>query len=486
VIPNSIKARLIAAVVLAQVVLGIGSVIVGGMYTQKRLRFAVDTALHSRAVTIAALVRATDGNPYRLSFETRMMPPPIDRRIRQDLYQIISPTGEIVVQSPNFPVGLDIPLPPPDHNNRHWWFDAAGLPYRGLIEYAPLFGATGDARNQRLLVMYATPTIYMHEQMREAGVYIAGVSLVLLLLTVLLALWGIRRGLRPLHKLAEQAGSISTRNWDLPQVAAGDRPDELVPLTNAMQTMLDGLRESFTQQREFLANAAHELKTPIAILKSTMQSLLQRPRSSDEYKTGLEESLEDVARLEKLVHWMLRLARAEQWAAGGLRRDLDQVEIAESCERALNRVRGLTKDRNIQLSLTGNPELSAYADSDDLELIWVNLLENAIRYSPDNSEIEVAVEAAANERACVRITDHGPGIPEAELHHIFERFHRGDPSRARDTGGFGLGLSITKALVDAYGGRIHATSEVGKGTCMIVELPVTQNVDQEAATVHQE
>jgi len=483
-IPNSIKARLIAAVVLAQLVLGVGSVIVGVMYTQKRLRFAVDTALHSRTITIAALVRTIDGNPYRLSFETRMMPPPIDRRIRRDLYQIISPTGETVVQSPNFPVGLDIPLPPPNHNYRHWWFNAAGLPYRGLVEYVPLFGAAGNARNQRLLVMYAAPTIYMHEQMREAGVYIAGVSLVLLLLTGLLALWGIRRGLRPLNRLAEQAASISTRNWDLPQVAAGDRPEELVPLTNAMQTMLDGLRESFTQQREFLANAAHELKTPIAILKSTMQSLLQRPRSSEEYKTGLEESLEDVARLEKLVHWMLRLARAEQWAAGGLRRDLDRVEIAESCERALNRVRGLAKDRNIQFSLTGDPELSVYADPDDLELIWVNLLENAIRYSPDNSEIEVTVEVASDERARVRITDHGLGIPEAELHHIFERFHRGDPSRARDTGGFGLGLAITKALVDAYGGGIHATSEVSKGTCMIVELPLTQNATQTAAAVH--
>ena len=89
-----------------------------------------------------------------------------------------------------------------------------------------------------------------------------------------------------------------------------------------MTSMLDGLHRSFTQQREFLANAAHELKTPVAILKSTLQSLLQRPRTSDEYRVGLEEALDDMARLEKLLHSMLRLARAEQWAAGNLRRDL--------------------------------------------------------------------------------------------------------------------------------------------------------------------
>jgi len=112
------------------------------------------------------------------------------------------------------------------------------------------------------------------------------------------------------------------------------------------------------------------------------------------------------------------------------------------------------------------------ADPEDLQLVWINLLENAVRYSPDGSTIEVAVARNNGGPAQVTFQDHGPGIPPQDLPHVFERFYRGDRSRTRATGGFGLGLAIAKALVEAYGGTISAESELGRGTRMTVELPL--------------
>jgi signal transduction histidine kinase len=238
-----------------------------------------------------------------------------------------------------------------------------------------------------------------------------------------------------------------------------------------MTSMLDGLHRAFTQQREFLANAAHELKTPVAILKSTLQSLLQRPRSSDEYRAGVEEALEDMARLEKLLHSMLRLARAEQWAAGNLSRDLAPVDVAMTCQLAIERVLPVAHQRNVTIDFTANGPMRLPADPDDLELVWSNLLENAIRFSPSGETVQMRLHTN-NGNGYVEVADKGPGIPASELPRIFERFHRGDSSRARNTGGYGLGLAISKALIEAYGGTIQPHSRPGEGTRMVVCLPV--------------
>jgi signal transduction histidine kinase len=313
--------------------------------------------------------------------------------------------------------------------------------------------------------------IHLRQQVKEAGVFIAGSSLLLLVITGLLALWGIRRGLLPLEELAKQASLVSANQWKLNVPEDAEQISELRPLTESMTTMLARLERSFTQQREFLGSAAHELKTPVAVLKSTLQSLLHRPRSSEEYRRGVEQSLEDLERLENLLQWMLRLARAEQWAHGALRRDLPVINLGATCEEAVERIRPLAETRHTTLQLNTNGPVMFRADPEDLQLVWVNLLENAVRYSPEGASVEVTVSKNNGGPARVMFQDHGVGIPKADLPHVFERFYRGDPSRARSTGGFGLGLAIAKALVEAYGGAIAVDSEPGVGTRMTVELP---------------
>jgi signal transduction histidine kinase len=471
---NSIRARLIAGVLLAQIVLAIGVVSTGVYYTKRRLRSSLDAALQARAMSVTALVRYPEDNATKLIFDESLVPAPLDSRL-PDLYEIRTSDGSLVVHSKSWANDIQ---PVSGKNRQFWGFHFGKVPYRAVrLVNVPILDREQDAPPPgTLTVFYAVPALQMNEEVREAASFLAAASFGLVLLTGFIAWWAVRRGLSPLDDLAGDARRINTNNWALPVPDPARTPDELAPLINAMQTMLGNLEQAFQQQRDFIADAAHELKTPIAVLKSTLQSLQQKQRSPEEYRQGIDESLEDIGRLERLVQQLLRLARAEQWASGAIERNLELVDIAETCERSLVRVRGLAKERDISSELCAAEPAFLQADPDDLEVVWANLLENAIHYSPTGSSISVTIEMVGKTRCRVIVADRGPGIPDEELTRIFERFHRGDPSRARNTGGYGLGLAIAKALVEAYRGSISAESKSGQGTRIIVELPIITGV----------
>ena len=466
---TSIQRRLIAAVVISQLLLAIGIVSVALYFTRRQLRNAFDAGLHGRAMSIAALVRYSEDEHPTLIFEDDVVPPPLEKQ-HPDLYQVTTGDGHVLARSPNWPPDLQAI---PKKDRQHANFTVDGVRYRAVrLENVPVLDREGDAPSTDVLtVTYAAPTDQMTRAVAHAGIYIAAGSGLLLLVTVALAVLGLRRGLRPLAELATSAALVNTSNWKLNPSEGALSTTELAPLTQAMTAMLDGLHRAFTQQREFLANAAHELKTPVAILKSTLQSLLQRPRAAEEYRAGLEQALDDMARLEQLMHSMLRLARAEQWAAGSTRRDLEAVEVAATCESVLERLAPVARERGVTIQFVGNGPMPMRADADDLELVWSNLLENAIRFSPAGGNVQLRVRANG-QRGYIEVEDEGPGIPQSELAHLFERFHRSDSSRARNTGGYGLGLAISKALIEAYGGTITPESGPGQGTRMVVEVPL--------------
>ena len=471
ILRGSIKARLITIVVLSQTLLAAGLLFTGVFDTHKRLLSTLDAGMQARAMSVAALVRYAEDAGGSLYFDDTLMPSSLDRE-HPDLFAVWTERSGLLTRSANWPAGLEVPPTGPDH----WNFKFADVHYRGLrlFRVPVLDREEGKSfRPESLTIVYLAPKIHLDEEVNEAGISIVLSSLLLLVATVLLALWGIRRGLLPLQQLAAQAGLVSTHNWELHLPEDAKQIKELRPLTQSMTTMLARLQHSFDQQREFLGNAAHELKTPVAVLKSTLQSLLQRPRASQEYRAGIEHSLEDLERLEQLLQWMLRLARAEQWAHGALRRDLQVIDVTATCEEAVERTRHLAESRNATVHLAKNGPVLFRADPEDLQLVWVNLLENAVRYGPEGGSVEVAVIRENTGPARISFEDQGAGIPAADLPHIFERFYRGDPSRTRTTGGFGLGLAIAKALVEAYGGTITADSAPGKGTRMTVQLPIS-------------
>ncbi len=178
----------------------------------------------------------------------------------------------MLARSPNWPQDLQAI---PKRDRQHANFTVDGVRYRAVrLENVPVLDREGDAPSTDVLtVTYAAPTDQMTRAVAHAGIYIAAGSGLLLLITVAFAVLGLRRGLRPLADLATSAALVNTSNWKLNPSEAALNTTELAPLTQAMTAMLDGLHRAFTQQREFLANAAHELKTPVAILKSTLQSL---------------------------------------------------------------------------------------------------------------------------------------------------------------------------------------------------------------------
>jgi heavy metal sensor kinase len=468
---TSIRRRLIAIVVLSQTLLAAGLLLTGIYYTEWRLLSTLDAAMQARAMSVAALVRYTEDSSGNVYFDDSLVPPSIDPS-HADLFAVWTEKSGLLVRSRSWPQDLDISPAGKDH----WRFKWEHVHYRGLRVFrVPVLDREEGAsfHPQTLTVVYAAPLIQLDQQVKAAGLYIAAWSALLLAVTVLLALWGIRRGLLPLQQLAERAALVSSHDWELHVPEEAKRTAELRPLLQSMTHMLARLERSFVQQKEFLGNAAHELKTPLAVVKSTLQSLLQRPRSAEEYQKGLEHCLEDLQRLEQLLQWMLRLARAEQWAHGALRRDLQVIDVTATCEEAVERVRHLAAERGMTIRLAKNGQVPLRADPEDLQLVWSNLLENAVRYSPEGGLVEMKVASANGGPAQVIVEDHGPGIPADELPHIFERFYRGDPSRNRATGGFGLGLAIAKALVEAYGGKITADSTPGEGARMTVELPTS-------------
>jgi heavy metal sensor kinase len=467
---GSIQGRLILIVVLSQTLLAVGLLLAGVFDTRQRMMSSLDAAMQARAMSLAALVRYNEDASGNVYFDDSLVPSSIDPQ-HADLFAVWAARSGLVAHSPTWPHELDLT---PD-GKIHWNFKLGHVRYRGLrVLHTPVLDREEGKsfQPQTLDLLYAAPTAHVEEEVREAGVSIALASLLLLVATVLLAIWGIRRGLFPLQQLATEAGLITARNWDLRLSPEARQIRELRPLTDSMTTMLARLERAFVEQREFLGNAAHELKTPVAVLKSTLQSLLQRPRDAEEYRAGLEHSLEDLDRLEQLLQWMLRLARAEQWAHGALRRDLPVVDVAQTCEDAVERIRPLADSHSTHLQLSKNGPIIFQADPEDLLLVWTNLLENAVRYSPVGGSVHVAVEAQSVGSARITVEDHGVGIAPEDLPNIFQRFYRADPSRNRATGGFGLGLAIARSLVEAYGGTITAESTPGKGTRMIVELPL--------------
>ena len=467
----SLTRRLIAVVVGCQLLLTAALTLSAVVYGRAELRGAFDAALEGRATSVLALVRYNEDNPPGLLFDSSLLPPS-GRSRHRDIFEIRGADGHVVAQSSEagkLSVGLTSTVPYVD-------LIVDGAPYRAVVlrNVAVLDDEESVKVPARVTVIYGSSLLAMRRQLTRLALYVAGTSLLMLLAASSLAVWGVRRGLEPLHDLAAQASAISVHNWNFRPPPPDAMASELAPLAGAIATVLDRLRESFRQQRDFTSDAAHELKTSVAILKSTLQSLGHKPRGEQEYRDGLVRLLEDCARLEDLLDRMLRLARIEQWAESGTPREIGTAELSSTCEAAIVRMQQMAQARNIALELINPTALRLRADPKDLELIWVNLLENAVQYGPSGSKVAIRIQrdgAAGASVATVSVEDSGPGVEPKELPYIFDRFRRGDPSRARSTGGFGLGLAICKALVEAYGGHIEATNRPERGTAIRVQLP---------------
>jgi signal transduction histidine kinase len=475
----SLNRNLIIAVVASQLLLAGGLVLVGASFSLYYVRSAFDVYLRGRARSVAALVYyRDDGIPGLLFNATKV--PESPHVIHKDFYLVKSDRGNFEWHAPGFDPHIFDAIPP---HASFWNFRHGGRMYRAIILRRVVILDTEPGEPlplPTLTVIYAAPSMDIEHEITALAVSMGMTGMLVLIPTLVLALWSLRRALKPLTELASAAGSISVDSWKFEPSEEAKSTLELRPLIGAIQTVLAELEAAFKRQRDFMGDAAHELKTSLAVLKSTLQSLLNKPREREDYRRGLVMMGEDCERLERLLNRMLQTARAEQRIANGRQTRIDPVDVASTCEQAIARLAQFAADREIAIEFTSNGEAVVRAEAGDLELIWLNLLENAVQYSPRGSAVSIKLEARDG-MAAVSVSDQGCGIDEAHLPRIFERFYRADSSRARATGGVGLGLAIAKSLVDFYQGTIHVESELGRGTRIDVEFPVVmQDVENEA------
>ena len=277
--------------------------------------------------------------------------------------------------------------------------------------------------------------------------------------------WFVGRALRPISEITSTATKISA--GDLSQrINVAEAESELGQLAAVLNSTFARLETAFAQQKQFASDAAHELRTPVSVILTQTQMTLGRERDAAGYKQTVETCQRAAQRMRKLIESLLELARfdAGQEVLKRLRFDLANT-VADSVEM----VQTLAEEKRVKIS-SEISSLQLTGDSERLGQVVTNLLTNAVQYNKSEGEVRVNL-AAQNGLAVLTVADTGQGISPEDLPRLFERFYRADKSRT-GAGNSGLGLSICKAIVEAHGGTIEVTSEVGSGTKFTVRLPV--------------
>jgi heavy metal sensor kinase len=276
----------------------------------------------------------------------------------------------------------------------------------------------------------------------------------------------VQRALQPVERMARTAEQISVQNLEarLPVPATGDA---LQRLSTSLNHMLGRLRDSVFSSRRFLADASHELRTPLTIVKGELQELMAREPGGSEVGERIGSVLEEVARLEHLVSGLLALSRLD---AGEARSEWAEVDLAELAASTIEHLRLVAEDRGVQLQAAALAPLTVRGDARRLKQVIVNLLDNAIKFTPRGGVIGLTTRQH-NGYGLLEVFDSGIGIPAEALPHVFDRFYRVDSARSRDHGGAGLGLSIVRSICSAHGAEIEVESSPGSGSRFRVKFP---------------
>ena len=273
------------------------------------------------------------------------------------------------------------------------------------------------------------------------------------------------RALAPVVQIARSAEHITLHNLNerLPLTNTGD---ELEHLSLALNRMIARLNEAFEQNRRFLADASHELRTPLAALRGEMESLVEQARALPELADRAWSALEEVDRLAKIVEGLFAISRLD---AGESQHEWERFDLASLATSTTEQMSLLAEDKGIALVSHTPGMVSVDGDRARIKQVVVNLLDNAIKYTPSGGAINLTV-LAQGDKAVLEVADTGIGIPAGALPHIFERFFRVDQARSPDAGGAGLGLAIVKSICAAHRGKVEVESVAGKGSRFRVEL----------------
>ena len=295
------------------------------------------------------------------------------------------------------------------------------------------------------------------------------ISIFLAILTIIIGLFLMRRVVIPLSEVVAAARKVASGDLSTRVPVSG--PDDLRALSDSFNHMAEALELSDRERRDLLADIAHELRTPLTVIRGKLEGIVDGIYPPDE--TQIVPALEETYLLERLVEdlRLLTLAETRQLHFESL-----DVSLGDLAERAIDLFLAEAGEKNIGLQLENHvPQAQVHVDPQRTEQVIGNLISNALRYVPNGGKVWLVLEQADG-LVSLRVNDNGPGVPERDIPNLFERFWRGDKSRSRTSGGAGLGLAITRQLVEAQGGSISANNLQDSGLQVLITFPlVNQN-----------
>lgn len=331
------------------------------------------------------------------------------------------------------------------------------------------FTATASVKGARYRILVATPMDATDATLRRVRMLLLWSMPSVLLLASLGGYWISRRALAPVDEITRAARLIGIQSLSerLTVPATGDEIQRLSETWNGMLGRLEGAVKRLSQ---FTADASHELRTPIALIRATAELTLRRERSPETYREALRQVVLESEKTTRLVEDLLILARAD---AGLPSLPLERMELTPLVRDICRQGQVLAEARQLEISAE-IPDEPVFVEANDpaLRRMLLLLLDNAVKYTPSGGRITLSVNGGPG-GAMVSVRDTGIGIPETALPRVFERFYRVDESRSRDAGGTGLGLSIAKWIADRHHASLEAESVVGEGSVFRIRFPLT-------------
>jgi two-component system, OmpR family, sensor kinase len=285
-----------------------------------------------------------------------------------------------------------------------------------------------------------------------------------------------RKALLPVARMTNKAEVISADRLQ-ERVAVPRARDELGRLASTLNDMLDRIERGVQEQQRLVADASHELRTPLAVMRSEIDVWLRAPGLPQQAREALESVGEEVERMSRILDNLLTLARIDE---GRLDLLCAPQGLDVMVNDVLSKLRPIAEAKGISLEADGE-NAEVLADGPRFELVIINLVDNAIKYTGSGGQVRVRLWHNRNEGG-ITVSDTGPGIPEDALPHLFDRFYRADAARSRAAGGSGLGLAICQEIVTAHGGRLWASSKLGAGSSFSLAMPLSGDASQMART----
>jgi heavy metal sensor kinase len=426
------------------------------------------------------LYQTPDG---RVALNEGYLNQPKSRQLFDRLLEVLSPEGTVLYQNRKLNgVRIDGPLTPGDGVGTY--SELNGMTIEGTPEgvgtYNERVVTLSDGRRvmaiSHLHWLNGRPVILRLAYDEAPLLATVGRFLTVLLLIApllcLFAAWVVfevtSEALSPLRIMVHKAQQITAERLN-ERLPVHDPSDDLGRAALVFNKLLQRLEDSFLQLKRFTSDASHELRTPLACLRSVGEVSLQFNHSDQHYREVIASMLEEADRLTHLVESLLAISRSE---SGQMVLRMESFSCVELIQEITDLVGVLAEEKRKGIHISGAQEIVVFADRGILKQAIMNLVDNAIKYSPPEAAIVIEVQRLSKEMAEIAVIDEGPGIPEEERTRVFDRFHRVDEGRSRESGGFGLGLSIAKWAVEAHRGAIGVLPGSAGGCRFYIRLPV--------------